>query len=70
MSYSMTVTVKDGKATVDEAMYLAPPDGKYQVAGHVPGEGTWQAENIQVTRFDEAGAVVIQASGSHHRIRL
>lgn len=70
MSYSMTVTVKDGKASVDEAGYIAPPDGRYQVNGHVPSEGTWQAETIQATRYDEAGEVVVQASGTHHRIRL
>lgn len=66
MSYQLTVTVKDGKATVEESKTSLPPDGKFVINGHVPTEGTWQAENIQVTRHDPQDSVVIQASGTHY----
>lgn len=66
MSYQLTVTVKDGKAVVDESGTSVPPDGKFTINGHVPSEGTWQAENIQVTRFNTENSTVIQASGTHY----
>ena len=57
MSYSMYINVKDGKAEVDSANYVAPPDGKYMISGHVPtGEpGNWDQETITVTRFAAGG---------------
>lgn len=66
MSYSLAVTVTDGVASVDESGTSLPPDGKFVINGHVPVEGTWQAENVQVTRQDVNGNVVIQASGTHY----
>lgn len=66
MSYSVSVSVKDGVPSINEAGTSVPPDGTYTVNGHVPVEGTWQAESITVTRFTPDGKTVIQASGTHH----
>lgn len=67
MSYQMSVVVKDGKAEIDQAGTTldASADGKYVINGHVPVAGTWQAENIQITRQVD-GNSVIQASGTHY----
>jgi len=77
MSYSIRVDVKDGVATVSEVGTTtgaaAPPDGMYNINGHVPTDGTWQVENISVARSekDEQGRdqMVIQAASTHHRVR-
>lgn len=77
MSYSIKVVVKDGVATVapegTTTGQAAPPDGVYSINGHVPSEGTWQAESIAVARTepDDQGRdqMVIQASSTHHRVR-
>jgi hypothetical protein len=70
MSYSIAVIVKDGKAAVDEAgttSAVTLTDGRYVINGHIPSEGTWQAENIRVTRYDAgSGSVVIQADATHY----
>jgi len=70
MSYSIAVVVKDGKAEIDPAGTTSAEtlaDGRYVINGHVPSEGTWQAENIQVTRYlPDGGNVVMQASGTHY----
>lgn len=69
MSYSIAVVVKDGKAEVDPVGTTPEllADGRYVISGHVPSEGTWQAEHIQVTRFaPDATNVVITASGTHY----
>lgn len=70
MSYQITVVVKDGKATVDDSGTSLPPDGKFVINGHVPTEGTWQADHIQVTRFNAEGNVEVQASGTKHHYKL
>lgn len=68
MSYQITVVVKDGKAEIDPTGVTtdASVDGKYVINGHVPIDGTWQDENIQVTRTVD-GKSVIQASGTHYK---
>jgi hypothetical protein len=68
MSYVLTVVVKDGKAEVEPSGTTLDnsADGRYVVNGHVPVEGTWQAENIQVTRH-VGDKTVIQASGTHYK---
>lgn len=68
MSYQIYVVVKDGKAEIDESgtSLDANADGKYLINGHVPVEGTWQAENIQATRMVD-NKTVIQASGTHYK---
>lgn len=65
MSYQITVVVKDGKATVDDSGTSLPPDGKFTINGHVPSEGTWQAENIQVTRLGDGRNISIQAQATY-----
>jgi hypothetical protein len=78
MSYSIRVDVKDGVATVVEAGTTtgeaAPPDGMYNINGHVPTAGTWKAENISIARSekDDQGQdqMIIQASGTHQRVQL
>jgi hypothetical protein len=78
LSYSIKVVVKDGVATVapegTTTGQAAPPDGTYNINGHVPSEGTWQAETIAVARLepDDKGndQMVVQASGTHHRVHL
>lgn len=68
MSWSMSVVVKDGKATVEEgASYMTPPDGKYQINGHMPTEQTWQFEQLQVTRYSISGDLVAQANAVVHK---
>jgi len=67
MSYSIGVTVKNGQAEIDPASTSLPPDGAYVINGHVPSKGTWQAENIQVTRYQpDSASIVIQAAGTHY----
>jgi len=78
VSYSIRVDVKDGVATVSEVGTTtgaaAPPDGVYNINGHVPSEGTWQAETISIARSEKDAAgndqMIVQASGTHHRVRL
>jgi hypothetical protein len=74
VSYQITVVVKDGKATVDDSGTSLPPDGKFTINGHVPSEGTWQAENIAVARMDSddqgRDQVIVQAASTHHRVHL
>jgi hypothetical protein len=70
MSYTIAVTVKDGKAAVDESATTPAEtlaDGRYVINGHVPSPGTWQAETVQVTRYQPDGSIVIQASGTHFK---
>lgn len=67
MSYQLTVVVKDGKAVVDESGTSLPPNGKFVINGHIPEEGTWQAENIQVSRQDPYGSAKMQASGTSYK---
>lgn len=77
MSYSIKVVVKDGVATVASegttTGAAAPPDGTYTINGHVPTEGTWQAENIAVARLEQDGQgreqIIAQAASTHHRVR-
>lgn len=72
MSYQITVVVKDGKATVDESGTSLPPDGKFTINGHIPTEGTWQAENIAVARLEpgeNGDQMIIQSASTHHRVR-
>lgn len=68
MSYQISVVVKDGVATVDQNATSLPPDGEFSINGHVPLEGTWQAESINVTRNVDNGhgtmVAVIQATGT------
>lgn len=73
MTYSIAVIVKDGKVSVDEAGTTSSEtlvDGRYVINGHVPVEGTWQAENVMVTRYATEGEIVIQASGTHYTSSL
>lgn len=67
MSYSMFIDVKDGVATVDTAGgYIAPPDGRYSITGHVPSEdpSSYSSETISATRFDDNSLVLAQATAS------
>lgn len=67
MSYSFVITVTNGKPAVDEnSPVVAVPDGKFQVAGHIPAaDGSdWQYESLSVTRFDDTGNQVSQSSAS------
>lgn len=68
MSYSFVVEVKDGKPSIAEntPVLQGCPDGKIQVAGHVPAKGgtDYKYESISVTRYDDAGSQVSQASAS------
>lgn len=68
MSYSIAVTVTNGHAEIDQAGTTAGEtlaDGKYVINGHVPVEGTWQADHIQVTRYSpDSQSIVVQASAT------
>jgi hypothetical protein len=68
MSYSFVVVVKDGKAELDPVGTAIDKsaDGRYVVNGHVPVEGTWQAEHIKVTR-NVNDFPVIHAEGTHYK---
>lgn len=73
MSYSIKVVVKDGKAEVDPSGTSVPPDGVYNINGHIPLAGTWQAENINVTRSVEvpngfSPVTVIQATATCYTV--
>lgn len=64
MSYSLYVVVKNGTAIIRTEGYVAPPDGHYQINGHVPtGEpNNYNAETISATRFDENGYIIVQSA--------
>ena len=66
MSYGFFVDVKDGVATIDTVGYVKPPDGRYGVNGHVPSpDGSdWQYESLTVTRYDQGGNQMSQASAT------
>lgn len=68
MSYSIRVVVKDGKAEVDLTGTSVPPDGIFNINGHVPLEGTWQAESINIMRSTDESHQVIQASATCHTV--
>jgi hypothetical protein len=62
VSYSFTVTAKDGKLEVPEEVFHVP-DGVFMISGHADTDG--KNESISVFRKDAGGSTVASASGWH-----